>query len=139
MLTIELLPLIGFQDLQFGASMQMVKEKLAEPNETLLLNDIETEQAIGYYYQNLGTTLIFEEKSDFTFTSIEIENPNSLLWQVQIFKLKEKELIELFKINGTNQNEIETMDWGEKRISFDAFNIDFYYEKQKLISINYSK
>ena len=35
--------------------------------------------------------------------------------------------------------ETEQHDWGEKRLSFDEAHIDFYFEKNKLISINYCK
>jgi hypothetical protein len=61
------------------------------------------------------------------------------LWGQKIFDLKEKQIIELFKANGITKHESEQHEWGEKRISFDEANIDFYFEKNKLVSINYGK
>ena len=51
--------------------------------------------------------------------------------------MNEKQIIELFKSKGINVFETEVHEWGEKRLTFDDTNIDFYFEKNKLSSINY--
>jgi len=45
----------------------------------------------------------------------------------------------LFKKKGVTNFETEVQEWGEKRLSFDELNIDFYFEKNILSSINYGK
>jgi len=55
----------------------------------------------------------------------------------KVFQLKEHELIALLKLNGYPLSDSENHEWGEKRISFDDANLDCYYEKGKLVSINF--
>ena len=43
------------------------------------------------------------------------------------------------KKKGVTNFETEVHEWGEKRLSFDELNIDFYFEKNSLSSINYGK
>ncbi len=62
-----------------------------------------------------------------------------ILWGHKIFELNEKQIIDLFKSKGISDFETELHEWGEKRLSFDEANIDFYFEKSKLCSINYGK
>ncbi|MCE3278396.1 MAG: hypothetical protein K0S44_587 [Bacteroidetes bacterium] len=47
--------------------------------------------------------------------------------------------IDLFKSQNYTLYETEVHEWGEKRLSFDDANIDFYFERDKLTSINYGK
>jgi hypothetical protein len=73
------------------------------------------------------------------FCCVEIDNADTVLWGQKIFDQKEKQIIELFKAKGITKFDSEQHEWGEKRISFDEANIDFYFEKNKLVSINYGK
>ena len=52
--------------------------------------------------------------------------------------MKETEIIELFKQHAFPLSETEQHSWGEKRLSFDAAFADLYFEKGKLVSINFS-
>ncbi len=45
----------------------------------------------------------------------------------------------MFKSNGILLYETELQEWGEKRLSFDNENIDFYFEKNTLTSVNYGR
>jgi len=56
---------------------------------------------------------------------------------MDIFNFTEKQVIGLFKDKGIYLFEQEYHEWGEKRLSFDEANIDFYFEKNRLVSINY--
>lgn len=58
---------------------------------------------------------------------------------IRFLDLKEKQIVELFKSKGLLHYETKQHDWGEKRLSFDEVDIDFYFEKNKLISLNYCK
>ena len=52
--------------------------------------------------------------------------------------LTEQELKKLMTEKGFKELDEEKEQWGEKRISFDDADIDFYFENGKLISVNYS-
>jgi hypothetical protein len=127
----------GLFNISFGSIMADVEILLGQPEAVELLDEIEESQSTVWHYWELGFSLFFSENKNQTFYSVEIDNPEALLWGVKIFTLKEKQIIELFKNKGINTCETEIHEWGEKRLSFDDSNIDFYFEKNKLCSINY--
>ncbi len=130
---------VGLSKLLFGASMADAEKVFGIAEETELIDDIEECPTTVWYYCENGFTLFFEEQNKKLFNCVDIDNPESKLWGQKIFDLKEKQIIELFKSKGIIRYETEEHDWGEKRLSFDDVNIDFYFEKNKLISINYGK
>ena len=127
----------GLFNISFGSIMADVEILLGQPEAVELLDEIEESHSTVWHYWELGFSLFFSENKNQTFYSVEIDNPEVLLWGVKIFTLKEKQIIELFKNKGINTYETEIHEWGEKRLSFDDSNIDFYFEKNKLCSINY--
>ena len=136
---LEINPLIGFSTLLFGASMADAEKVFGKTEEVQLLENIEEFQTTVWHYWESGFTLFFCEKNNQLFNCVEIDNFEAQLWGQKIFDLKEKQIIEFFKSKGIRQYETEQHDWGEKRLSFDEVNIDFYFEKNKLISLNYCK
>ncbi len=136
---LEIKPQIGFSTLLFGATMADARKVWGEPEDTQLINDIEEFQATVWHYWDNGFTLFFDEQHNQLFNCVEISNKDSVLWGQKIFDLKEKQIIELFKSTGIVDYETEQHEWGERRLSFDASSIDFYFEKNKLISVNFCK
>ncbi len=135
----EIKPGIGFCKLLFGASRTDAEKAFGKPKDIQLIDDIaEFKTTVWHYWEN-GFTLFFDEQNNQLFNCVEIDNADALLWKQRLFDLKEKQIIELFKSKGFLQFDAEHHDWGEKRLSFDALNIDFYFEKNKLISLNYGK
>jgi hypothetical protein len=133
----EIKPGVGLSNLHFGATMAEAQAAFGEPEETELLDDIDDCQATVWHYWDQGFTLFFDKHQNQFFNCAEIDHPETLLWGQKIFTFTEKQIIELFKSKGFLQYETEQQDWGEKRLSFDAANIDFYFEKNKLSSVNY--
>lgn len=130
---------IGLSNLMFGASMVDAEKVFGTAEETELVDDIEDCSTTVWYYSKKGFTLFFEDQERLLFNCVDIDNPEAKLWGQKIFDLKEKQIIELFKSKGIVRYETEQHEWGEKRLSFDDLNIDFYFEKSQLISINYGK
>ena len=85
----------------------------------------------------MGFSAFFTKNPDETFSSIEIDNKNSVMFDKQIFDLNEKEVIALFKEHSYTLSESEMHEWGEKRLSFDDAGVDLYFSNNKLTSINY--
>lgn len=137
--SLEIKPGIGFSDLLFGASMAEAEKAFGKTGEVQLMDDIEDFQTTLWHYWDDGFTLFFGDQNNQLFNCVEINNIVSQLWGQTIFDFNEKRIIELFKSKGIIQFETEQQDWGEKRLSFDAANIDFYFSKNKLISINYGQ
>ena len=138
-ISFEIKPCVGFSALLFGASMADAEKVFGKAEEVQLIEGIEDFQTTVWHYWENGFTLFFCEKSNQLFNCVEIDNSKAQLWGQKIFDLKEKQIIELFKSKGIILFETEVHEWGEKRLSFDEVNIDFYFEKNKLKSLNYCK
>jgi hypothetical protein len=136
---LEIKPGIGLSSLLFGATMAEAEKTFGQPEDAQLIDDIEEFQTTVWHYWESGFTLFFDEQNKQLFNCAEIDGTTAQLWGKKIFELKEKQIIELFNENGITLYESEQHDWGEKRLSFDEANIDFYFEKNKLVSINYCK
>ena len=119
--------------------MSEVEKVFGKAEESELLDDIEDCQSTVWHFWENGFSLFFDESNNQLFCSVEIDNSDVVLWGQKIFSLNEKGIVELFKSKGFSVFETETHEWGEKRLSFDEVNIDFYFDKNKLSSINYGK
>jgi hypothetical protein len=138
-LALEIKPVVGLCALPFGATMKEAEELFGKAEETELLDDIEEYQSTVWHYWDKGFSLFFDEGDKQLFCCVEIDNKDVTLWGKRIFEMDEQQITELFRTRGITEFETEVHEWGEKRLSFDQANIDFYFEKNKLCSINYGK
>jgi hypothetical protein len=136
---LEIKPCVGLSTLLFGAKPNEAEECFGSPEDKELIDDIEEAKSTVWHYWEQGFSLFFDEGSNNEFCCVEIDNPQTILWGIKIFDLNEKKIIDLFQQNGYTLSDSELHDWGEKRISFDDANIDFYFQKNKLVSINFGK
>ena len=130
---------MGLSTLLFGTTMAEAEKIFGKAEETELLDDIEDCQSTVWHYWDRGFSIFFDESNNQLFCCVEIDNSDVQLWGQKIFEMNEKDIIGLFKNKGISVFETEQHEWGEKRLSFDEANIDFYFEKNKLSSINYGK
>lgn len=131
-------PLAGFGELNFGTGMPQIIEILGPPDETETLNDGEDEvETLIMHYWNSGITLFIEGPENSVLSNCETENPTSVLFDKQVFELDEPGIIALMNENGFDEFETEMEEWGEKRLSFDDAQIDFYFDEGKLVTINW--
>jgi len=137
--TIEIKPCIGIGNLLFKGSIADAELVFGKPEDIQLLDEIEENKSTVLHYWRFGFSLFFDEQNNQIFCCAEVDNEQAQLWGKQIFNLNEKQIIELLKSKGYAEYESEMHEWGEKRISFEKANIDFYFEKNKLISINYGQ
>jgi hypothetical protein len=136
---LEIKPCIGLSNIPFGASMNDIEKILGKAEESEVLDDLDDCSSVVWHYWDQGFSIFFDENNQQLFGCVEIDNENTLLWGQKIFTLSEKQIIDLFKSKNYKKFETEVHDWGERRLSFDDANIDFYFEKNKLSSINYGK
>jgi hypothetical protein len=137
--SLEIKPFVGFASLPFGATMAESEKVFGKAAECKVLDDIEDFKSTVWHYWDNGFSLFFDENNERRFCCVEIDNEEVLLWGHKVFDYDQKEIIEMFQRRGIMEHEIEEHEWGEKRLTFDQVNIDFYFEKNKLISINYGK
>jgi len=134
----EISLLQGFCGLGFGADTVAAVAVFGEPEEVQTLSDdILNSSSLVYHYWSMGYSLFFDQNKNQRFSSVEIDNKDSTLFQVKVFTLREKEMIALLKENGFALTDTEVHQWGEKRISFDVAGLDCYYENNRLVSLNF--
>ena len=135
-ITIHLLK--GFCNLFFGDNEKRAQELFGEPDEIEeLVDELLDEKSLVYHYFEGGFSLFFKNDAKKELHCIEVDNPEALLLGAKIFSLSEEEIKKLFKQSAFPLSEIEQHPWGEKRLSFDEAFADLYFEKGKLVSINY--
>ncbi|WP_317899399.1 hypothetical protein [Aurantibacillus circumpalustris] len=134
----QIILLKSFCTLPFGSNKDTAVEVFGQPEEIQnLTDDILNNNSLVYHYWNEGYSLFFNTNTDQSFCSVEIDNKDTLLFDIRIFSLKEKEIIELMKEHGYGLSDSEVHKWGEKRISFDEAGLDCYFENNKLVSVNF--
>lgn len=138
-LTLEIKPSIGLSQLHFGQSCNHAETIFGKPDDIEIIDDIEDATSLVWHYWEKGFSLFFDELNNREFCCAEIDNINTLLWGIKIFSLKEKEIVQLLQSKSHPLSESEMHDWGEKRLSFDTANIDLYFEKNRLVSVNFGK
>lgn len=137
-ITPEIKLLKGFCTVNFGEPIEKVKKIFGDPEEIQELEDsILNTSTTVYHYWDLGFSLFFDNQRNHAFCSVEIDNRDTLLLNIKVFTLKEKDLVELMKLNGYGLSDSETHEWGEKRVSFDSAGLDCYFENNKLVSVNF--
>ncbi len=134
----EIKPLTGFSALDFWLLPKDAEALFGKPEETQTLTDdiFDTESYVMHYWEQ-GFSLFFDNRKGQCFSSVEVDNCDTLLFGARVFSLNEKDLTALMVQNGHKLSDAESHDWGEKRLSFDTAGIDFYFENNKLQSINF--
>lgn len=127
----------GFCTLVFGQSKEQAVALFGEPEEVQNLSDeLLGNDTLVYHYWDHGFSLFFDNRRGQVFCNAEIDNRDTLLFEVKLFSLKEKELIALMNANGYPLSDSEVQAWGEKRLSFDSAGLDCYFENNRLVSVN---
>ncbi len=128
----------GYSTFAFGKTINDAEIFFGVPEESKVLKDeiLETSCTVMHYWEK-GFSLFFDNKNLKKFSSVEVDNEETLLYGEQIFLLSETELIYLMKQNGFVLSDTEIQEWGEKRVSFDDAGLDCYFENGKLTSINF--
>jgi hypothetical protein len=69
---------------------------------------------------------------------METDDLKATLLDERIFKMKPDEIVSLMASQKLFDYEKETEDWGEVRYTWEEWNIDFYFDKNKLSVVNWS-
>lgn len=128
----------GFSNFNFGQTVSEAELFFGKAEEIQVLDDdiLETSCTVLHYWER-GFSLFFDNKNFKKFSSVEVDNETTLLFNEKIFSLKEQQVIDLMKKNNFTLSDSEHQEWGEKRLSFDEAGLDCYFENGKLSSINF--
>ncbi len=134
----EVLPKIGYGEIKFGISMDKMIERFGEPEEVEDLEDNEGDyDTVLMNYDEGEFSAFFEGEDAPVLSCLETYNEEAELFGKKAFELSEEELIKLMKLNGHELSDKEDESWGETRLSFESALIDFYFEDNKLVTINW--
>jgi len=134
----EIIPLVGLDNLEFGLVSDIVSGMLGNPDDTEVIEaDEEGPETLVWYYFDAGFTFFFEGDDEKILNCIETDNEECILFGKKIFELNEANIIELMKDNGFSDVEIEDEEWGERRLSYDEIFLDFYFEEDTLVGVSW--
>lgn len=123
----------GLGDILFDTAIEDIVAKLGEANEVETIDSVDdTPTTIMRYGDDIS---LFFEGENPTLTCIDIANEDCTLFGKEVFDMNEKEIVQLMVANNYFEQDADSEDWGERRISFPEGNIDFFFEDDELMSI----
>lgn len=127
----------GYRTLLFGVTIDSAVSILGKPDEIEELDGLEDDTSMAYIYAKNNLIAFFEGMENKILTILETRNTDSTLFGEKIFDKDEIQIHELMKNNGFQELDTEMLTWGGKRMTFDDANMDFYFENNKLTSVNW--
>jgi hypothetical protein len=129
----------GMGPLRFGATMDEVRTLVGEPEEIEESDDDDEfeHQAWNYHEDDYLLSLYFDREDDFRLSCIETDNPNMRLFGEAVHGLPVDQVRALMQRNGQAEAEIETMEEGAVRLSYEKAMIDLYFEDGGLQFVNF--
>ena len=124
----------GLGNILFGMPVEEVVSLLGEPTQVESLDNAADETTTVLHYEDDGLSLFFEGDNP-TLQCIDLSNTDATLFGAEIFDMTEAEIVQLMISHNYVEQDIENEDWGERRITFNEGNIDFYLDQNDLLSI----
>lgn len=132
-MTKEILIKKGFGNITFDMPIEEVVAILGNADEVETIDNAASETSTVLRYHD-SLTLFFEGENPI-LSCIDITDENATLFGKDIFDLNEKEIVKLMVENQYFEQDVDNEDWGERRITFNEGNIDFYMEDDELMSV----
>lgn len=123
----------GIGDIVFDMPIEEVISLLGEPAEVENIDNAADESTTVLRYDD-SLTLFFEGENP-TLSCIDITDEETTLFGSAIFDMNEKEIVQLMVANNYFEQDVDTEDWGERRVSFNEGNVDFFFEDDELMSV----
>lgn len=124
----------GLGDIKFGMPIEDIVKMMGIADEVENIDNAADESTTVLRYNDLGLTMFCEGENP-TLACIDIANEECTLFGEAIFDMNERDLVALMVKNDITEQDVDEEDWGERRITFNEGNIDFYYDNGELISI----
>ncbi len=127
----------GLGKIKFGLTREEVEELIGEPEEIEESEEEDEFEHEAWNYWEDGYSLYFDKEDDYRLSCIETANRDMLLWNERIFEMSQKQLVQLFADNDITNPDVEEMEEGETRISYEKEMIDLYFDEDQLIAVNF--
>lgn len=126
----------GIDTVKFNMPVEEVVAILGQANEVENIDNAADETTTVLRYENM--TLFFEGENP-TLSCIDITDEETTLFEKKIFDMNEKEIVQLMVDNHYFEQDVDTEEWGERRVTFNEGNIDFFFEDDELMSVVFGK
>ncbi len=126
----------GLGAVRFGMPVEEVVALLGEAEDVESMENALDEPTTLLHY-NDGTITLFFEGENPCLQCIDISTEEVTLWDKKLFGLTEKEIVQMMVAHEYYEQDVDEEAWGERRISFGEGNIDFFFEKDKLMAVVY--
>ena len=130
-------PGVGLDVLLFGTNTKEILDILGEPAD-IEKDEDEDFPSEMWLYPEQQLTLFIEGDETKLLICIESNHPDTTLFGKKIFSMSEAEITALMDKNVCGEVDSEDEAWGERRVSFDDYMIDFYFENGTLNTVNFS-
>lgn len=124
----------GVGAIEFGMPVEDIVKLLGTADEVENIDNAADESTTVLRYNDHGLTLFCEGENP-TLACIDIANEDCTLFGEKVFDLNEHELVTLMVKNDIAEQDVDEEDWGERRVTFNEGNIDFYYDNGELVSV----
>lgn len=124
----------GLGELKFGMPVEEIVNLLGMADEVENIDNAADESTTVLRYNDLGLTLFCEGENP-TLACVDVANEDCTLFGEQVFDLDERSLVNLMVKNNITEQDVDEEDWGERRVTFNEGNIDFYYDNGEMVSI----
>jgi hypothetical protein len=131
----------GLGEILFGCIPEFVRDVFGEPED---VEELESAidgvvESIVWNYPEEGLNFFFDASTgEPTLSTIESDNPKTVLFNALLFEIGSARTIALMKENGYKEIEEEDETWGEHRVTFEDAQIDFYFEEDRLALVSWS-
>ena len=126
----------GLGDIRFGMPVEKVVELLGNAEEVENMENAVDETTTILHYDNGDLTLFFEGENPM-LQCIDISSDESILFGEKVFERDEEDIVRLLVGNGYYEQDADDEAWGERRITFNEGNIDFFFDSGDLVAIVY--
>ena len=127
----------GMGPLRFGASMDKVRELMGEPEEIEESDDDDEFEHQAWNYLDEGYSLYFDREDDYRLSCIETDHPAMRLFGENVHGRSVEQIQDLMRTHDADEPEVETMETGEVRLSYEAQMIDLYFDEDELQFVNF--
>ncbi len=123
----------GIGEITFDMPVEKVVEILGQPSQVETMDNATDETTTVLRYEE--TLTLFFEGENPILSCIDITNEEATLFGKEIFDLGEKDIVKLMVENNYHEQDVDNEEWGERRVTFNEGNIDFYLEDDELMSV----
>ncbi len=134
--TYEILPLVGFGELKFGQTIEETIDMIGDAEEIDHLDTDDQMNTIVLHYWDQETSVFFEGVSKTVLSCFETDHLDATLYGKKVFEMTKDEIIALMAEHGYTNPETEEEE-GEIRLTFDDALIDFFYDDDELLAVNW--